>query len=247
VTGTPRPAAEGVLARLARLRIVPVIVIDDLDAARPLADALAGGGLGCVEVTLRTPAAIAAITRLAGHSSLLVGAGTVLDPDQVSAAVDAGARFVVSPGFDGEVVHRCQQLGVPAVPGAATPTDIQQARRAGLKAVKFFPAETLGGVTALDAISAPFAGVTFVPTGGITPATVPAYLRHRAVLAIGGSWMAPRTCIAAKDWQRVGQLAAEAARLAAEFPAPATAVADVAADGKAAGALAAGGQQDARR
>jgi 2-dehydro-3-deoxyphosphogluconate aldolase / (4S)-4-hydroxy-2-oxoglutarate aldolase len=247
VTGTPRLMAEGVVAQLARLRIVPVIVIDDPAAADPLADALAGGGLGCVEVTLRTPAAIAAITRFAGKSSLLVGAGTVLDPDQVTAAVEAGAQFVVSPGFDGEIVHRCQQLAVAVVPGTATPTEIQQARLAGLKAVKFFPAETLGGITALDAISAPFPGMTFVPTGGITPATGPAYLRHRAVLAVGGSWMAPRKLIAAGEWQRIGELAADAAGLAAEFPAPVTVVADVAADGQAAGTPAINGQQDARR
>jgi 2-dehydro-3-deoxyphosphogluconate aldolase / (4S)-4-hydroxy-2-oxoglutarate aldolase len=247
VTGTPRPTAEGVLAQLARLRIVPVIVIDDLAAAGPLADALAGGGLGCVEVTLRTPAAVATITRFAGNSSLLVGAGTVLDSDQLNAAVEAGAQFVVSPGFDGELVQRCQQLGVAVVPGTATPTEIQQARLAGLTAVKFFPAETLGGVTGLDAISAPFPGMTFVPTGGITPATAPAYLRHRAVLAIGGSWMAPRTLIAAGEWQRIGELATDAAGLAAKFPAPVTVVPELAADGQAAGAPAINGQQDARR
>jgi 2-dehydro-3-deoxyphosphogluconate aldolase / (4S)-4-hydroxy-2-oxoglutarate aldolase len=247
VTATPRPAAEGVLTQLARLRIVPVIVIDDVASARPLADALAGGGLGCVEITLRTPAAVAAITRFAGDASLLVGAGTILDPDQARAAVDAGARFVVSPGFDGEVVHCCQQLGVPVVPGTATPTEIQQAQRAGLTAVKFFPAETLGGVTALDAISGPFPGMRFVPTGGITAAKTPAYLQHRAVLAAGGSWMAPRKLIAAGDWPRIGQLAAEAAGLAAKFPAPAAAVAGVAADGQAAGAPAISGQQDTRR
>src|SRR5215469_15072618 len=155
----PGPAAaSGALARFASLRIIPVIVIDDIAAARPLADALVAGGLRSAEVTLRTPAAAEAITHFARDAGLLVGAGTVLDADQVSAAVDRGARFVVSPGFDADVVKRCQQLGVPVLPGTATPTDIQQARRAGLTAVKFFPAETLGGVAALGAVAAPFPG-----------------------------------------------------------------------------------------
>jgi 2-dehydro-3-deoxyphosphogluconate aldolase / (4S)-4-hydroxy-2-oxoglutarate aldolase len=220
VTRTAGPGGSpGVLAQLASLRIVPVIVIDDLAAARPLADALAAGGLRCAEVTLRTPAALAAVTSFAANAGLLVGAGTVLDPEQASAAVEAGARFVVSPGFDAEVVQCCQQLGVPALPGAATPTDIQQARRAGLATVKFFPAETLGGITALEAIAAPFPGMTFVPTGGIGPGNVEAYLRHPAVLAVGGSWMAPRRLIAAGAWHEITRLAAEAARLAAQFPA----------------------------
>jgi 2-dehydro-3-deoxyphosphogluconate aldolase/(4S)-4-hydroxy-2-oxoglutarate aldolase len=201
---------------LARARIVPIIVIDDVAAASALAAALVAGGLRCAEVTLRTPAAIGAIARFADNADLVVGAGTVLDPDQASAAVDAGARFIVSPGFDSEVVQRCRQLGVPVLPGTATPTDIQQARRAGLRTVKFFPAETLGGVAALDAISAPFPGMMFVPTGGITGANVAAYLRHRAVLAVGGSWMAPRRLIASGDWRQVGQLAAAAAELAAD-------------------------------
>jgi 2-dehydro-3-deoxyphosphogluconate aldolase/(4S)-4-hydroxy-2-oxoglutarate aldolase len=214
---------HGVLVQLASFRIVPVIVIDDLTATVPLADALSAGGLRCAEITFRTPAALAALTRLAADTSLLVGAGTVLDPDQASAAIDAGARFIVSPGFDAEVVHRCQQLGVPVLPGTATPSEVQRARGAGLRAVKFFPAETLGGVPALDAISAPFPDMMFVPTGGITAGNVAAYLRHRSVHAVGGSWMAPRRLIAAGDWQQIGQLTAEAAGLAAIFPAPAVA------------------------
>lgn len=220
MTTAPRPAVrQGVLAQLASSRIVPVIVIDELAAARPLADALAAGGLRCAEVTLRTPAALAAITVVAANAGLLVGAGTVLDPAQASAAIDAGARFLVSPGFDAEVVDRGHQLGVPVLPGTATPTDIQQAWRSGLTTVKFFPAETLGGVAALDAMAAPFPGMTFVPTGGITPENVGAYLQHRAVLAVGGSWIAPRKLITAGAWQQIGRLAAEAAALAAQFPA----------------------------
>lgn len=226
MTRTQRPGRDrDLLAQLASLRIVPVIVIDDLAAARPVADALAAGGLRCAEVTLRTPTALAAIARFAANTDMLVGAGTVLDPDQARAAVDAGARFIVSPGFDAEVVLRSQELGVPVLPGAATPTDIQQTRRAGLTAAKFFPAETLGGVPALDAIAAPFPSMSFVPTGGITAGNVAGYLRHPAVLAVGGSWMAPRKLIASGDWQQISQLAEEAAGLAAEFPAPRTAAA----------------------
>jgi len=236
----------GVLAQLASLRIVPVIVIDDLAAARPLADALVAGGLRCAEVTLRTPDAVEAIARFAGNADLLIGAGTVLDPDQATASVDSGARFVVSPGFDGGVVERCQQLGVPVLPGTATPTDIQQARRAGLTTAKFFPAETLGGVAALDAISGPFPGMSFVPTGGITPANVEAYLRHPSVLAVGGSWIASRKLIAARDWQQIGQRAAEAAGLAAGFPIPDTVAAGLTADGQAADAPAISGQRESR-
>lgn len=237
-------AGQGVLAQLASMRIVPVIVIDDLAAASPLADALVAGGLRCAEVTLRTPDAVQAITRLSATAGLLVGAGTVLDPDQVSAVVAAGACFVVSPGFDGEVVERCQQLGVPVLPGVATPTDMQQARRAGLTAVKFFPAETLGGVAALTAMSAPFPGMAFVPTGGVTPANVGAYLQHGSVLAVGGSWMASRRLIAARDWQQIGRLSAEAAGLAAGFPAKHTMLAGLTANGQAASAPAVSGQRE---
>jgi 2-dehydro-3-deoxyphosphogluconate aldolase / (4S)-4-hydroxy-2-oxoglutarate aldolase len=243
MTGTAGPgASDSVLAQLGSIRIVPVIVIDDLAAAHPLADALGAGGLRCAEVTLRTPVALDAISRFAANADVLVGAGTVLDPDQARAAVDAGACFVVSPGFDAEVVRCCQQLGVPVLPGTATPSDIQRARRAGLTTVKFFPAETLGGLTALDAMSAPFPGMTFVPTGGITAGNVASYLRHRAVLAVGGSWMAPRKLVAAGDWQQISRLAAEAARLAAEFPADAS----VAADAHGADTPAISGQWEAR-
>jgi 2-dehydro-3-deoxyphosphogluconate aldolase / (4S)-4-hydroxy-2-oxoglutarate aldolase len=247
VTAMPAPeAGADVLAQLASLRIVPVVVIDDLAAARPLADALVAGGVRCAEVTLRTPAAVAAISRFAGNGGLLLGAGTVLDSRQATAAVDAGARFVVSPGFDGEVVDRCQQLGVPVLPGTATPTEIQRARRHGLRAAKFFPAEALGGVTALAAMSAPFPGMTFVPTGGITPANAPGYLRHPRVLAVGGSWMVPRELIAARDWQQIGKLAAETAELAAEFPAPVAVAAGGAAADQATGDPAIGGEREAR-
>jgi len=207
-------------ALLAVSPVVPVVVIDDVDQAVPLARALARGGVGIIEITLRTAAGEAAISIMARQRNLLVGAGTVLDASQAGRAVEAGARFIVSPGFDEEVVRRCQELSVPVLPGAATATEIQRARRAGLRVVKFFPAETLGGVQALDALSAPFPDMRFVPTGGIGPGNLQPYLARSAVLAVGGSWMVPRQLIADQDWAQVTRLAREAARLAAQSGPP---------------------------
>ena len=218
---TPGPSAtEDVFGQLATIRVIPVIVLDDSAAAAPLAGALAEAGLPCAEITLRTAAGQAAISIMAQQRNLLVGAGTVLDAVQAERAVEAGARFIVSPGFDEEVVRRCQELSVPVLPGAATATEIQRARRAGLRVVKFFPAETLGGVHALDALSAPFPDMRFIPTGGISPGNLQPYLARSVVLAVGGSWMVPRQLIADRDWVQVTRLARDAARLAAQSGAP---------------------------
>jgi 2-dehydro-3-deoxyphosphogluconate aldolase/(4S)-4-hydroxy-2-oxoglutarate aldolase len=157
---------------------------------------------------------------MAEQRNLLVGAGTVLDVGQAERAVEAGARFIVSPGFDDEVVRRCQELSVPVLPGVATATEIQRARRAGLRVVKFFPAETLGGVGALDALSAPFPDMRFIPTGGISPGNLQPYLACSVVLAVGGSWMVPRQLIASRDWAQVTRLAREAAQLVAQSGPP---------------------------
>lgn len=196
-------------------RLVPVIVISDPDAARPLGKALLAGGLTCAEVTLRTPAAAAALQALAADPRLLVGAGTVVRPEQVDMAVSAGARFIVSPGLSPAVVRRCRQVGVPAVPGVATATEIQAAVEIGLDVVKFFPAEQLGGLPTLAALAVPFPEIRFVPTGGITAAQLPGYLAHRSVLAVGGSWMVAPKLIAAGDWEEITRLTAEAVALAA--------------------------------
>jgi 2-dehydro-3-deoxyphosphogluconate aldolase / (4S)-4-hydroxy-2-oxoglutarate aldolase len=222
------PATEDVFGQLAAIRVIPVVVLDDCAAAAPLAGALSDAGLPCAEITLRTAAGEAAISIMAQQRNLLIGAGTVLDPGQAEHAIEAGARFIVSPGFDEEVVRRCQELSAPVLPGAATATEIQRARRAGLQVVKFFPAETLGGVNALDALSAPFPDMRFIPTGGISPGNLQPYLAHNAVLAVGGSWMVPRRLIADRDWAQVTRLARDAARLAAQsgpprVPAPPTA------------------------
>lgn len=199
---------------LERGRLVPVIVIEHRAAAEPLAAALVAGGLRCAEVTFRTEAAEAALQVMSRDSTLLVGAGTVVRADQVDRAVAAGARFIVSPGFSEAVVRRCQQLQVPVFPGVATASELMAALDAGVDVVKFFPAEALGGLAMLKALAAPFPGVRFIPTGGITAAHLPAYLAQRAVLAVGGSWMVAPKLIAAGAWGEISRLTAEAVGVA---------------------------------
>jgi 2-dehydro-3-deoxyphosphogluconate aldolase / (4S)-4-hydroxy-2-oxoglutarate aldolase len=184
-------------------RLLPVVVLTDADDAAPLGEALLEGGLRCVEVTFRTDAAAAAIQTLAKQSEMLVGAGTVLTRDQVDEAVDAGARFVVTPGFGPAVVQRCQELGVPVFPGVASATEIMMALDAGVQTVKFFPAEQLGGVAMVKALAAPFRSVRFIPTGGVTTANLASYLAHPAVLAVGGTWMVAPDLLASRQWDEV--------------------------------------------
>lgn len=202
-----------VVDRIRSARLVPVVVLDDAAAAVPLAEALTAGGLPVAEVTFRTAAAVEAITAMSRIPGMFVGAGTVLTPDQVDAAVDAGASYVVSPGLSVPVVRRCAERGVLALPGAVTATEVQAALAEGLTAVKFFPAATSGGAPAIKALSAPFAGLEFVPTGGIGPSNLAEYLSIPAVLAVGGSWMVPRAEIAAGDFAAVQTLTAEAVAL----------------------------------
>jgi len=195
--------------------VLPVVVLEDARNAEPLAAALEAGGLPCAEVTFRTDAAVQSIKAMAAAPGFLVGAGTVLTADQVDRAVDAGARFIVSPGFGAAVVHRSQELGVPVFPGAATATEIQMALDAGLTTVKFFPAEQLGGVAMIKALAAPFRTVRFVPTGGVTTANLASYLANPAVLAVGGTWMVAPDLLAAGDWAEVTRRAAAAVEVAA--------------------------------
>lgn len=200
-----------VLAALSRTGLVPVITIENPDDAVPLAEALLDGGIGCAEVTFRTPAAAEAI---AGISStcreLLTGAGTVLTVEQAEQATQAGAQYVVAPGFDPAVVGWCQERNVPVIPGAATPTEISMALARGLDLVKFFPAEAMGGVQMLRALSAPFAGVRFIPTGGVTAANLPQYLALPNVAACGGSWMAKEDMISAGKFTEITHLSRQA-------------------------------------
>lgn len=199
---------------LERIRIVPVIVIESADRAVDLADALIAGGLPCAEITFRTPAAAEALRRIAGERpEVLVGAGTVLTPEQAARARDAGARFVVSPGINRRVVEWCQAHDLPVVPGVCTPTEIETALECGLRVVKFFPAEPCGGIAYLKAIAAPFPNLSFMPTGGVNAANVGGYLAFPRVVACGGSWMAPAEWIAAGAFDRIREAARDAVAL----------------------------------
>ena len=204
-----------ILSTLSAARLLPVVVLDDASAADALAGALVEGGLPVAEVTFRTAAARDSIRAMADRGDVLVGAGTVGTVAQVDQAVAAGARFVVSPGLSRAVVERCQELGVLVVPGVVTATEIQAALELGLTTVKIFPAGTSGGAAAIAALAAPFAGVRFVPTGGVGPANLHEYLALPSVVAVGGSWMVARDRIAAGDFAGITQLTAAAVALAA--------------------------------
>jgi 2-dehydro-3-deoxyphosphogluconate aldolase/(4S)-4-hydroxy-2-oxoglutarate aldolase len=204
-------AVTSIIERISELGVVPVVVIDDPADAPALAGALRDGGLPVAEFTFRTDAAVAAIRAAAAACpDVLVGAGSVLLPDQVDAAVEAGASFIVSPGIDDDVVRRTLEHGVISLPGCATPSDLMRARRLGLDVVKFFPAEAAGGIAMLNAIAAPFPGLRFVPTGGIDPSNMAVYLADRRVLAVGGSWMVKPGLLRARDWAAVSAAAREA-------------------------------------
>ncbi|MCX8107318.1 MAG: bifunctional 4-hydroxy-2-oxoglutarate aldolase/2-dehydro-3-deoxy-phosphogluconate aldolase, partial [Verrucomicrobiae bacterium] len=194
--------------RLAELGVVPVVAIDRADLALPLADALVAGGLPVVEITFRTTAAAEVIERLAHERpGLFVGAGTVITRDNLVAAVRAGARFCVAPGLNSEIVRTANDLGIPFIPGVATPTEVEEALGLGCKLLKFFPAEALGGIGMLEAIFAPYqhTGIRFVPTGGVGPTNLEQYLGSRAVVAVGGTWLAKREDIAAGAWGGIRQ------------------------------------------
>lgn len=174
---------------LRKIRLVPVVVIDDAELATPLADVIVAGGLSCVEITLRTDEALEAIKTMAARPDMLVGAGTVFTLDQAKAAVDRGARFIVSPGMSPALVDWCLAANIPVIPGCATPTEIQMAMERGLDTVKFFPAELLGGVQMLSTLAAVFQTMHFMPTGGITVHNLIEYLALPQVVACGGSWL----------------------------------------------------------
>ncbi len=202
---------ENMLAALGRLGIIPVVKIERAEDALPLGEALLAGGLPCAEITFRTAAAAAAIQSLSSACpELLLGAGTVLTIEQAEAAVRAGARFVVAPGFDPDLVDWCQAHGVPVLPGVATASEIGAALKKGLKVLKFFPSEALGGAAMLKALSGPFPGVKYVPTGGIGPANLASYLALPFVHACGGSWMVESKLIAGGKFDEITRLAAEA-------------------------------------
>ena len=194
----------------ARHRLIPVVSLPEVDRAAPLADALVEAGLPCVEVTFRTPAAEDAIRSLAKRSDLFVAAGTVLTIDQANRAVGAGASCLLSPGTDPEVIDWCMDKGVDIIPGVATPTDILHAMRLGLSTLKFFPAEAMGGPSALKAIAGPFPELRFIPTGGISPDNLADYLALPNVLACGGSWIANVGRLEQRDFDAVRKATASA-------------------------------------
>lgn len=193
--------------------IVPTITIDRLEDAVPFARALVEGGLRVLEVTLRTPAAIAAIGEIVrALPDAIVGAGTVLTPEHYEAVRDSGAVFAISPGSSPELL-RANAADCPLIPGVATASELMQGMNAGFTHFKFFPAEASGGTAWLRAVQGPFADARFCPTGGIGAETAPAYLALSNVLTVGGSWMMPKDAVAARDWDRIRQLAAQAAAL----------------------------------
>lgn len=202
------------LAAIAVARVLPVAVVDDAERARSLAESLADGGLPLVEVTFRTPAAADAISVVTAAGTVLVGAGTVLSAEQARTAIDAGARFVVSPGFSTEVVEVCRAQEVPVIPGVATASEAMAAAAAGLDTMKFFPAEAAGGLAMLSALHSVFPDTAFVPTGGITADNLADYLAHPAVGAVGGSWMIERSVVAAGDWDEVSRRTRHAVEVA---------------------------------
>ena len=207
-----------VIERIANLRLVPVIVINEEENAYPLAQALKAGGLPCAEITFRTAAAEQCIRTMASDPEILLGAGTVLRPQQVDRALDAGARFIVTPGFSAEVVRACQANSVPVFPGVATATEMQMALEAGVEVVKVFPAEASGGLTLLKALASPFSMMRFIPTGGISLSQLADYLAFPPVLAVGGSWIAPSALIAARRFEEITELAAQSVAICQAAP-----------------------------
>lgn len=198
------------------LGVVPVVVLNDAKDAVPLAEALMKGGLPCAEVTFRTEAAEESIRLMAEKfPDMLIGAGTVLTTQQVDRAVAAGGKFIVSPGFDAEVVDYCIEKGIPVFPGASTPTEIIQIVKRGLKTVKFFPAEQSGGIAAIKAMASAFTMVKFMPTGGIGTKNLREYLEYDKILCCGGSWMVKADMIKAGEFDKIADLAKEAVELAA--------------------------------
>ncbi|PRX49572.1 2-dehydro-3-deoxyphosphogluconate aldolase/(4S)-4-hydroxy-2-oxoglutarate aldolase [Prauserella shujinwangii] len=194
--------------------VLPVVVLDDAEHAVPVARALHAGGIGVVELTLRTPAALESIRRVAAEvPEVVVGAGTVTRPEHARQAAGAGARFLVTPGVTDAVLDAAFDTGLPFLPGAATVSEAMRLAERGLDALKFFPAEASGGAAALRAIAGPLPGLRFCPTGGITPASAPEYLRLANVGCVGGSWLTPKDALAARDFGRVETLAKEAAAL----------------------------------
>ncbi len=206
------------MKKLQKTGIVPVVVLDRAEDALPLAERLMKGGLPCAEVTFRTAAAEESIRKMVkAYPEMIVGAGTVLTTEQADRAIDAGAKFIVSPGFNPDIVEYCQEKNIPITPGCVTPSEIQQALVHGLKTIKFFPAEPSGGLTMIKAIAAALVEVTFMPTGGISEKNVRDYLKYDRIIACGGSWMVKKDLIAKGEFDKIREMVAEAAAIVKEI------------------------------
>ena len=196
-----------VLERIGNIGIVPVVVIEDAQHVLPTADALIKGGIGVMEITLRTKAGLASIEKAAAERpDMLVGAGTVLTLEQCKVCVQAGAKFIVSPGFDYNMVKWCVDNGVAVTPGCVTPTEVMQALSLGVDVLKFFPANVYGGLTAMKALSGPFGSVKFIPTGGVNGDNIGEYAAAPFIHAVGGSWLCAKADIAAGNFDKITQL-----------------------------------------
>ena len=207
-----------VLMKIGQMGIVPVVVLNDVKNAVPLAQSLINGGLPCAEVTFRTEPAQQSIAEISKNfPQMFVGAGTVLTTEQVDRAVDAGAKFIVSPGFNPKVVEYCIKKGYPVTPGIMTPTELEMALEFGLDVVKFFPAENAGGLKMIKAMAAPYTKMKFMPTGGINPQNVREYLQCDKILACGGSWMVKGDLINSGNFAEIEKLTKEASQIVKEI------------------------------
>ena len=206
-----------VLDRIEQCGVIAVLIVDDVQDAVPVAKALLAGGIGAMELTLRTPAAIESLVRIQRKvPEMLAGVGTIVTAEQVEAVVKAGASFGVGPGLNVDVVLKAQELGLPFAPGIATPSELEKAVSLGCKEVKFFPGEAMGGLKYLKSFSAPYRhlGIRYIPLGGLNAGNMADYLQEPSVLALGGSWIAKRELIQQQDWQSITTNAAEARKLA---------------------------------
>lgn len=204
-----------VLSRFAKAGIVPVVVLEDAKDAVPTANAMLAGGIDVMEITFRTAAAAESIKNVSENCpDMLVGAGTVLNLEQCKLAVQMGAKFIVSPGFDPEVVAWCVENGIAVTPGCVTPTEIMAAIKLGIRVIKFFPANVYGGLNAMKNLAAPFVGIKFLPTGGVNTGNIREYIDAPFIHAVGGSWVCPKSDIAAGNFEKITALCAEARQAA---------------------------------
>lgn len=213
---TAHQASDNLRELAALAPVIPVLVVRDADHAKPLAEALVAGGLPALEVTLRTPSALEVIRRMSEVEGAVVGAGTVLTPNDAQMAHDAGATFAVAPGATPTLIQACEAEGLPLLPGAATPSEVMALLERGYEMQKFFPAQAAGGVPMLKSIGGPLPSVSFCPTGGVTPENLPSFLALPNVVCCGGTWVAPEAMMQAGDWDGIARLASEAVERAKE-------------------------------